>query len=155
MSRDLQWVTSTGPVRWKMYTRKYWAVRSISLASDQIIAGFGMAIIHVFLGILIPLWVVGLVFGLLVIKDIFVMWPCIAVSRLWPITGREGMVGRLGQAISDLDPVGIVKVGNEIWKARVVTGQVRQGESVEILDVRGLTLEVRKSEEVRRWTGVS
>ncbi|MHA1216406.1 MAG: NfeD family protein [Candidatus Thorarchaeota archaeon] len=145
MSKDLQWVASTGPVRWKMYTRRYWAIRSISLASDQIIAGFGMAIVHVFLGIRIPLWVVGLVFGVLVVKDVLVMWPCIAVSRLWPLTGREGMVGKMGEALSELDPTGIVKVGNEIWRARIVDGRAREGEAVEVLDVQGLTLRVRKA----------
>ncbi len=143
MSRDLYWVTSGGPVRWKMYSKRYWAVRSISLASDQIIVGVGMAFVHLVVGFRLPLWLVTVIFAILVVKDVFVMWPCIAVSRLWPITGREGMIGKIGEVESSLDPTGIVKVDNEIWKARLEGGEVQAGESVEVLDVEGLTLKVR------------
>jgi len=149
MSRDMYWMASGGPVRWKMYSKRYWAIRSISLASDQIIVGIGMAFIHLVVGFKLPLWLVSGVFGLLVVKDIFVMWPCIAVSRLWPITGREGMIGKLGEADSDLDPWGIVKVENEIWKARIEGGSLRAGDAVEILDVDGLILKVRPLEGTR------
>ena len=149
MSRDMYWMASGGPVRWKMYSKRYWAIRSISLASDQIIVGIGMAFVHLVVGFRLPIWLVSGIFGLLVVKDIFVMWPCIAVSRLWPITGREGMIGKLGEADSDLDPWGIVKVENEIWKARVEGGDLRAGDAVEIMDVDGLTLKVRPLEGSR------
>lgn len=143
MPRDLYWVASGGPVRWKMYSKRYWAVRSISLASDQIIVGIGMAFVHLILGYKLPMWFVALLFAVLVVKDVFVMWPCIAVSRLWPITGREGMIGKVGEAASPLDPTGIVKIENEIWKARVDSSEVDAGNLVEIIDVEGLTLRVR------------
>lgn len=143
MSRDLYWIASSGPVRWKMYTRRYWAIRSVSLASDQIIVGIGMAFVHLLVDVRLPLWFVSLVFGILVVKDIFVMWPCIAVSRLWPITGREGMIGKRGEAASSLDPAGIVKVDNEIWRARTVGRFIEEGEGAEVVEVEGLTLRVR------------
>jgi len=146
MSREMYWVASGGPIRWKMYSRRYWAIRSISLASDQIIAGFAMAFIHLVVGFRLPLWLVVLVFAVLVVKDVFVMWPCIAVSRLWPTTGKEGMIGKIGRAASPLDPSGIVKVENEIWRARVEAGAVSEGDAVEILGVEGLTLRVRALE---------
>ena len=143
MSREMYWVASSGPVRWKMYSKRYWAIRSISLASDQIIAGVGMAFVHLVLGYRLPVWLVAAVFILLVVKDVFIMWPCIAVSRLWPITGREGMIGKIGEAGSILDPSGIVKVENEIWKAKVMEGLLEEGNLVEVVDVDGLTLRVR------------
>jgi len=143
VSRDLYWVASGGPIRWKMYSRRYWAVRSISLASDQIIAGVVMGLLHAVLGIRQPLWFVSLVYFALTVKDIFVMWPCIAVSRLWPMTGREGMIGKVGVTLSALDPQGIVKVENEIWKARLESGTLGQNQPVEVVSVQGLTLKVR------------
>ncbi len=143
MSRDLYWMTSGGPLRWKMYSRRYWAIRSISLASDQIITGVVLAIIHIVVGFRVPLWLVVLVFVLEVVKDLFVMWPCVAVSRLWPITGKEGMVGKVGKVMSPLDPVGIVKVDNEIWKARSDASLLDERQLVEVVDVDGLMLRVR------------
>ncbi len=143
MSRDLYWMASGGPVRWKMYSKRYWAIRSISLASDQIIVGIGMAFVHLIVGFRLPIWLVAGIFTLLVIKDVFVMWPCIAVSRLWPITGREGMIGKVGETASKLEPTGIVKVENEIWKARVEGASLEEGNLVEVMDVDGLTLRVR------------
>ncbi len=148
MSRELYWMASVGPVRQKMYSKRYWAIRSVSLASDQIISGVVMALAHIVLGIRVPLWLASAVYVLETVKDFLIMWPCIAVSRLWPITGREGMVGKTGQAMSRLDPSGIVKVENEIWKARLEAGSVEERQSVEVVSVQGLTLRVRP------WKGV-
>ena len=143
MSRDLYWMASGGPVREKMYSKRYWAIRSISLASDQIISGVVMALVDVVVGIKVPLWFSSMVYTVETIKDFLIMWPCIAVSRLWPTTGREGMVGKAGRALSRLDPSGIVKVENEIWKARLETGAMEENQPVEVVSVQGLTLRVR------------
>jgi membrane-bound ClpP family serine protease len=130
-----------------MYSKRYWALRSISLASDQIIAGVGMAIAHLLAGIRLPVWLVAVIYTLLVVKDVFIMWPCIAVSRLWPMTGKEGMIGKVGEAVSDLAPSGILKIENEIWKARVESGTLQQGKPAQVVDVDGLTLKVRHVED--------
>lgn len=143
MSRDLYWMASGGPVRWKMYSKRYWAIRSISLASDQIISGVVMALVHLVVGIRVPLWFASAVYIVETAKDFLVMWPCVAVARLWPATGREGMVGKTGQALSRLDPSGIVKVENEIWKARLEAGSLEEKQPVEVVSVHGLTLRVR------------
>ena len=143
MPRDLYWMASGGPVRWKMYSKRYWVIRSVSLASDQIISGVVMALAHVVVGIRVPLWFASTVYIVETAKDFLIMWPCIAVSRLWPITGREGMVGKTGQTLSRLDPSGIVKVENEIWKARLEEGSVEERQPVEVVSVQGLTLRVR------------
>lgn len=130
-------------MRWKMYSKRYWVIRSVSLASDQIISGVVMALAHVVVGIRVPLWFASTVYIVETAKDFLIMWPCIAVSRLWPITGREGMVGKTGQTLSRLDPSGIVKVENEIWKARLEEGSVEERQPVEVVSVQGLTLRVR------------
>jgi membrane protein implicated in regulation of membrane protease activity len=142
----MYWMTSGGPVRWKIYSRRYWAIRSISLASDEIIAGLVMAFIHLLSSWKIPIWFVALVFGALFVKDVLVMWPCIAVSRLWPMTGKEAMIGKRGTVQSDLNPYGLVRIENEIWKARADSGTLDEGQMAEVLDVDGLTLRVREAE---------
>jgi membrane-bound serine protease (ClpP class) len=58
-------------------------------------------------------------------------------------TGAEGLVGRAGQAETDLDPEGWVIVQGERWRARAGE-RVSRGETVEILSVEGLLLRVRK-----------
>jgi len=58
-------------------------------------------------------------------------------------TGAEGLVGRPGEAETDLDPEGWVLVQGERWRAR--SGEpLRRGEKVEVVSMEGLLLRVRK-----------
>lgn len=50
------------------------------------------------------------------------------------LTGREGMVGEIGTAQTDLDPSGRIFVHGEIWEADA-DGPVRAGEKVRVLEV--------------------
>ena len=50
------------------------------------------------------------------------------------LTGREGMVGEIGTARTDLDPSGRVFVHGEIWEADA-DGPIRAGEKVRVLEV--------------------
>jgi membrane-bound serine protease (ClpP class) len=60
-------------------------------------------------------------------------------------TGREGMVGEVGQARTDLDPGGKVFVHGELWEAEA-DGPVRAGEKVKVLAVLdGLKIRVGKT----------
>ena len=59
------------------------------------------------------------------------------------ITGSEGMVGLTGEVVKPLTPVGMVRVGDEYWKARSIGEKIEAGEEVEILSLNGLTLTVK------------
>ncbi len=59
------------------------------------------------------------------------------------VTGKEGMVGEIGVAISDLAPRGMVRVHGEIWQAESDEA-VAQGEEIEVTGIVGLKLQVRK-----------
>jgi membrane-bound serine protease (ClpP class) len=60
------------------------------------------------------------------------------------LSGREGMVGEVGTARTDLGPAGKVFVHGEIWEAEA-DGPVRAGEKVKVLQVLdGLKIKVRK-----------
>ncbi|HOK26644.1 MAG TPA: nodulation protein NfeD [Bacteroidales bacterium] len=62
-----------------------------------------------------------------------------------PVTGIEGMTGETGEAISDLEPEGQVRVHGEIWNAECPDGKVSKGSKVIITGVKNLKLIVRKS----------
>ena len=60
-----------------------------------------------------------------------------------PTTGREGIVGEIGTAMTALNPAGDVKVHGEIWRA-FANEKIKKGEKVEVLAVEGLELKVKK-----------
>jgi membrane-bound serine protease (ClpP class) len=60
--------------------------------------------------------------------------------------GRESLVGATGVAKSALRPTGQVQVESELWTAEIVEGseRIRKGDTVEVVEVQGLRLKVRK-----------
>lgn len=63
-----------------------------------------------------------------------------------PITGTRGMIGEVGRAMEKLDPQGKVFVHGEIWNA-VAEEPIEEGEEVEITQVEGLTIKVKRKRE--------
>jgi len=59
--------------------------------------------------------------------------------------GVEALIGRLGEARTDIAPRGMVQVAGELWSAEVEDGEleVRAGERVEVVGVEGLRLSIR------------
>ena len=60
------------------------------------------------------------------------------------VTGREGMIGLQGTVVKMLEPNGVVMVKGERWTARSVDNDIEIGEDVEIVEVDGLTLWVKR-----------
>ena len=60
--------------------------------------------------------------------------------------GRESLVGKTGNATTVFKPTGQVQVGSELWTAEAVDGseKIRKGDRVEVVEVKGLRLKVRK-----------
>lgn len=59
-------------------------------------------------------------------------------------TGREGMIGKTGEVVVDLQPEGVVRYQNELWSARS-SEQLVKGEKVVIMGVDNLRLIVRRA----------
>ena len=60
-------------------------------------------------------------------------------------TGIEGMIGEIGNAITDLNPEGQVSVHGEIWTAFSIDNQLIEANSkVEVVEVQNLKLKVKK-----------
>ncbi|MHC1577531.1 MAG: NfeD family protein [Candidatus Methanospirareceae archaeon] len=64
------------------------------------------------------------------------------------IIGKTGTVKtRIGKNTS-----GLVKIGNEEWRARSVEGiDIEEGQYITVVDVAGVTLIVKKEEENKKW----
>jgi membrane-bound serine protease (ClpP class) len=93
-----------------------------------------------------PLWtVVSLSLSAALIMA-FLTYRVLWAHRQPVTTGGEGLVGEVGEALSDLNPEGRIFVHGESWTARS-RAPVNQGRQVRVLSVHGMVLEV---EELRR-----
>ena len=63
-------------------------------------------------------------------------------------SGVDEIIGLIGRCTSTLDPKGKVFVRGEYWNVEVVdsgAGPIEEGEDVEVVDVEGITLRVRRA----------
>lgn len=91
---------------------------------------------------------VPLVIGVALVSAAFFMTIvtfAIRAQRRPVETGAESLVGRKGEARTDLAPTGMVQVAGELWTAYLERGHpdVTAGEQIEVLEVEGLRLKVR------------
>ena len=76
-----------------------------------------------------------------VAPSVLIAWVGWRALQARPVMGIEAMVGEVGEAITDLAPLGQVRYGNDLWTARAAE-VVRRGERVRIQAVEGLRLRV-------------
>lgn len=68
-----------------------------------------------------------------------------------PTIGREWMIGELGTVVSDVDPEGVVEVGEGRWRARTNRATpVVAGDQVRVAAIDGITLQVEPLEGAAR-----
>lgn len=67
--------------------------------------------------------------------------------RLKITTGKEGMIGETGRAITDLTPEGTVFVHGEYWKAISSKGNITAQTKVKVTGIKGMVLIVEKIED--------
>jgi membrane-bound serine protease (ClpP class) len=101
---------------------------------------------------LLPEWDIFLPVPVLIVA--MVVWGIFSVSlfifttktlkRQVPV-GLPSMVGTSGKAASPLTPEGLVRIKSELWVATAETGNIKKGESIEVVSEDGLRLIVRKT----------
>ncbi len=74
----------------------------------------------------------------------FVVAKVLGAQHRRPTTGLEGLVGQHAVVRSDLDPTGTVFLRGELWQAVAREGTVNKGDEVEVAEVDGFRLLVRK-----------
>jgi len=94
--------------------------------------------VHLSWGIIIPTVLCTAAFFL------FAIGMGIRAQRRKPTTGVEGIVGELGETITDLHPEGQVRVHGEIWKAISSESMLPAGIKVKVERVEKLQLTVRR-----------
>jgi membrane-bound serine protease (ClpP class) len=62
-----------------------------------------------------------------------------------PTTGIEGIIGEIGETISNLEPEGQIRVHGELWNAESLDGSIIKGTKVKVTQVSNLKLMVRKT----------
>jgi membrane-bound serine protease (ClpP class) len=70
-----------------------------------------------------------------------VVFAALKSRRRRIVSGREGMLGTVGEAMEDFKDTGRVRVHSEDWQARSAA-PVARGQKVKILAIDGLTLTV-------------
>ena len=130
----------------KKRTAKDWLVFGVLLL-DEVAA---LALVYLVLWIFkirMPIEI-AIIIGLLLGAFVFITHKVIIPSfHKEQVTGSEGMIGMEGEVVEPLTPVGFVRVEGELWKAKSVGEDIAEGEDVEILGLKKLTLEVRRKEQ--------
>jgi membrane-bound serine protease (ClpP class) len=72
----------------------------------------------------------------------FLLTRVLSAHRAPPMTGREGLVGEKGRAISDIGPDGKVAVHGEYWDGRSTGGVIAAGSTVRVVAVHDRRVDV-------------
>lgn len=75
---------------------------------------------------------------------LFVIGMGLKAQRLKPVTGSESMIGEMGEAKEDLNPLGMVFLHGELWQAESLSGIIQRGEKVRVKNMQGFKLYVEK-----------
>lgn len=94
-------------------------------------------------------WNILATVGTLTLVSVFVIGKSVAIQKKAVVTGPSGMVGVVGVVRADLNPVGMILVKGELWKAEIDMSDpsdepIRKDERVEIKRVEGSKLIVRR-----------
>lgn len=98
-------------------------------------------------GPMISLWILALVALLTGGFFVFIVALGLRALRRPYIAGREGVVGHIGQARTDIDPAGSIFVDGALWSAVSESGAINKGEEVLVTQMDGLKLTVKKHEQ--------
>ncbi len=87
--------------------------------------------------------ITGGLFGVLLI--LFMVFVSVKIQRTKPKTGREGIIGALGIARSDIKPRGQIFVQGELWQAKSLNNeQIEKGDEIKVVDIKNLLLVVTR-----------
>ena len=68
----------------------------------------------------------------------------IKAQRRKAVTGSEGLINETGEALTDLEPGGMIKIHGEIWKAESLEGTISKGCKIIVAGTSELKLLVKK-----------
>jgi len=92
-------------------------------------------------------WLIGGMSALVLLMTFGVLRAVFKAAKLPPQSGAQRLVGFAGVALTDLTPTGQVQVDQQLWSAASVAGNVRAGESIIVVGVAGVRLQVRPADD--------
>ncbi len=72
----------------------------------------------------------------------FIIGWAIRAHKRKVTTGKEGLIGEIGIATTDLNLEGTIKIHGELWNAESLEGKINQGEKIKVVQVDGMKLKV-------------
>ncbi|MDQ1521508.1 MAG: hypothetical protein QOI55_2581 [Actinomycetota bacterium] len=94
-----------------------------------------------------PWWVVVIVCVSTVVFMLSGMTAMVRSRFSTPTIGREDLVGEIGSAEVGIDPDGVVRVRDALWRARTNRATpIERGKAVRVVSVQGILLEVEPEE---------
>ncbi len=115
-------------------------LKLVFLMIDEIVVGIFLFVILPSAGIRVPLALSVTIIALLIIKDIAIVPSFGRILRKKAEVGIEALIGKEAVVVEDLTPEGIVKIGNEYWRAECISGKAKAGEKVKVVGAKGLKL---------------
>ncbi len=89
-------------------------------------------------------WNIALpIYAVVLVLTGLVAWPVVTAMRRPQLTGAEGMIGAQGEALTELNPQGLIRCQGEVWAA-TAEGPIPSGERVRILAVDRLRVRVAR-----------
>ena len=74
----------------------------------------------------------------------FVVGMGLKAQRTKPAAGMKTFIGKTGKVINPLQPEGIIKINDEIWKAESLSEKINAGEEIIVREIKNLTLYVER-----------
>jgi len=78
---------------------------------------------------------------------IFVISMVVVSMKRKPVSGKDELIGAVGEAKTDLTPEGSVFILGALWRAKAVAASISSGSAVKVTGIHGLKLFVEKTEE--------
>ena len=75
---------------------------------------------------------------------LFIIGMGLKAQRLKPVTGTESMMGEIGVAKEELNPLGMIFLHGELWQAESLSGAIHPGEKIRVKSMHGFKLFVEK-----------
>lgn len=88
--------------------------------------------------------IIALIVVLTVLFFGFAITLGIKAQRKKPTTGVQGLIKASGVTLTELNPTGEVQIHGEIWKAESLDGIIAANSPIEVVDIQGLKLLVKK-----------
>lgn len=105
--------------------------------------------------VLVGLPELGIQIPLAVLIVLMVAWAAVAVVvyragssalRQKPMAGLEAIIGSKGKVVKTLDPEGLVRIGDELWRAKSDGMEIAAGDEVIVIEKDGSKLIVHLSD---------